>query len=80
MGLCQNIHYVLTSIFSNGLEAETKMRRAAVLSLMHLPQNILYGVEFVNEGEDTLRFVTHNWSFNGCYRGMSKGYVRVFLL
>ena len=55
MGLCQNIHCVLTSIFPNGLEAETKMRRAAVLSLMHLPQNILYGVEFVNEGEDTLR-------------------------
>ena len=80
MGLCLNIYCVLTSIFSNGSEAETKMRRAAVLSLMLLQLNILYGVEFVNEREDTLRFVIHNWSFNGCYRGMSKGYVRVSLL
>ena len=80
MGLCLNIYCVLTSIFSNGSEAETKMRRAAVLSLMLLQLNILYGVEFVNEGEDTLRFVIHNWSFNGWYRGMSKGNVRVFLL
>ena len=56
------------------------MRRAAVLSLMHLPLNILYGVEFVNEGEDILCLVIHNWSFNGCYRGMFKGYVQVYFL